>query len=281
MRKVIIVGFIAFSVSACQTMKSETIHYTTANVQNKFILTDKTVSSFPITLSGKLWLPEGDGPFPVVAWGHPTTRGSKSLEEWRRNLRNGLIEEGIGVLFMDSYTGRGLPDRNTWYKLNSSSRYIDGIRALDVLAKHPKIDPRRIGISGASYGANVAMRLQWETHMEQILPGGPRYAAHVAIYPPCNTIIKDFKSTGAPMLILIGQKDWNYASRCEERAAERQQAGAQVKVVTYPDAYHCFIASSPPRMVNSPVYADCGVRVFYKKRGSSIRIKAKNLGQIV
>ncbi len=266
----------ALALTACQTMKSETVNYTTANVQNRFILSNKTITSFPITLSGRLWLPEGNGPFPVVVWGHPSTMGSNNLAQWRRNLRSELISEGIGIFFSDSYTGRGLPRSNTWIKLNSSSRYVDGIRALDALAKHQKVDPKRIGISGASFGANVAMRLQWETHMNQIQPGGPRYAAHVAIYPPCNTIIKDYKSTGAPMLILIGEKDWNYASRCEDRAKELQKSGAQVKVIIYPGAYHCFLASTPPKIVNSPVYGDCGVRIFDKETGLSTRINARD-----
>lgn len=276
MRKVLTAALVALSLSACQTMKSETFHYTSTNVPGNFWTHDRTPTSFPITLSGKLYLPEGEGPFPVVVWGPPTTRNSDALAQWRRDLRNNLISEGIGIFFNDSYTGRGLHGKVTAKYLNSASRYVDGVRILNALAKHPKIDPKRIGISGASYGANIAMRLQWEGYMNQIQPDGFRYAAHVPIYPPCNAIIKNYKSTGAPMLILIGEKDYNDANRCKSRVAELREAGAQVDLVIYPNAYHCFIASFPPRMVNTPVYRDCGTKVLDKAVGYSVRINAKS-----
>ena len=131
------------------------------------------------------------------------------------------------------------------------------MRALVALAGHPRVDPQRIGVSGASWGANVAMRLQWESFVAKVLPPGLRYAAHVPIYPPCSAIIKDYTSTGAPMLILIGEKDYNDASRCKDRVAELRQAGARIDLVTYPGAHHGFLASVPPRMVETPVYRDC------------------------
>ncbi len=265
----------ALVLAACQTGKpAETLSYTTTNVPGNFVIRNKTPSPFPVTLSGKLWLPEGDGPFPVVLWGHPTTRGSRDLAQWRTDLRTALAAEGIGIFFADSYTGRGLGKRATASKLNSSSRYVDGVRALVALAAHPKVDPQRIGISGASFGANVAMRLQWEAYMDQILPGGLRYAAHVPIYPPCSVIIKDYQSTGAPMLILIGEKDYNDAGRCEDRVAELRQAGARVQLVIYPGAHHGFLASVPPRMVNTPVYTACGTHTIDKANG----LVTRNIG---
>ncbi len=277
MRKSILtLTVMSIALSACQSMKSETVSYTSPYaVPYGFGIGDETLPSFMssaiiVDLSGKLWLPEGEGPFPVVLWGHPTTI-SESLAKWRRDLRDGLIAEGIGVFFNNSYAGRGLPRKATGRYLNSYSRYVDAVRALEALAKHPKIDPERIGISGASFGANVAMRLQWEAYMAQMQPDGLRYAAHVPIYPPCNAIIKDYKSTGAPMLILIGEKDWNYASRCEDRAAELRQAGGQIDLVIYPGAYHCFISTMTPRMVNAPVYGDCGTETIDKAKGFSMR----------
>lgn len=269
---------VAFSIAvcalvACQAVKpTEILSYTTTNVPGNFgVAGSRLPSSFPVTLSGKLWLPEGDGLFPVVMWGHPSTRGSSALADWRRSLRIALAAEGIGIFFADSYTGRGLLRRNTASGLNSESRYLDGARALAALAAHPGIDPQRIGISGASYGANVAMRLQWESYMALVQPGGLRYAAHVPIYPPCSAIIEDYRSTGAPMLILIGEKDYNDATRCEDRAAELRKAGARVELVIYPGAHHGFLASFPPRMVDTPVYTDCGTRTLDRKKGYAVR----------
>lgn len=264
--------FMCLALMACQaTTKSEMVAFTSTNVQQDFGLHGGNPSSFPINLSGKLHLPEGNGPFPVVVWVHPTTINGDGNSRWRGSLRRALLDNGMGIFFPDSYKGRGLPSRNTGRHLNSSSRYIDGVRTLVALAAHPKVDGQRIGISGASFGANVAMRLQWEDYMAQIEPSGLRYAAHVPIYPPCSSIIKDYKSTGAPMLILIGEKDYNDATRCEDRADELRKAGADVEVIIYPGAYHCFISSRSPKMVNTPVYRACGTKTLDRKLGYAVK----------
>ena len=269
---VIAITFVAFAVSACQTsMKGETFKYTSTNVPSDFWSQAGYLAHFPINLSGKLFLPEGKGPFPVVVWGPPSTIKSNALALWRSDLRNALISNNIGIFFNDSYTGRGLPRKVNSNTLNSASRYLDGVRILNALSKHPKINPNKIGISGASYGANIAMRLQWEYYMNMVQPDGLRYAAHVAIYPPCSTRIKGYKSTGSPMLIFIGEQDYNKVERCRERLKELRQDGAQIELVTYPGVYHCYIASFSPRMVTTPVYSECGLQIIDIELGYKYR----------
>lgn len=279
MRRLLALALVTAVLAACQTTKSEKLSYTSTNVAGEFWAShNKMPKSFPITLSGKLYLPQGDGPHRVVVWGPPTTRDSDALAEWRNSLRSALLARNIGIVFNDSYSGRGLGKRATSGALNSSSRYLDSARLLDALAKHPRIDPGRIGIAGASYGANIAMRLQWEYYMQKVLPGGPRYAAHVPIYPPCNAIIRNYESTGAPMLILIGDKDYNDASRCRKRVEELRADGADVDLVVYPNTYHCFLASFPVRLVHTPVYRDCGTKVLDKEMGYEERINVRVFG---
>ena len=276
MHRVLTLVLISFTLIACQTAGSKKFSYTSTNVVGEYWSPYfKKETSFPINLSGKLYLPEGEGPFPVVVWGSPTTRDSEALAQWRSDLRSELLSNGIGIIINDSYTGRGLGKRVTSGRLNSSSRYFDNARLLGALSKHPKIDARRIGIAGASYGANIAMRLQWEYYMDKVLPNGPRYAAHVPIYPPCNAIIKSYESTDAPMLILIGEKDYNDANRCKDRVRELRADGAKVDLVIYPGAYHCFLSTSPVRLVYTPVYKNCGIKVLDVELGYEDRINVR------
>ena len=87
--RIVLAVVTACALAACQTAKPdgsaaapgvETVRYTTANVSSGFALTDERLSSFPVTLSGKLWLPEGDGPFPVVSGG---IRAPSTVTIWR------------------------------------------------------------------------------------------------------------------------------------------------------------------------------------------------------
>ncbi len=250
-------------LSSCQTLKGERVAYTSANVETEYWAYSKPVKTeFPFKLSGHLFLPEGPGPHPVVVWGSPTTHMSPNLSQWRHDLRSGLLERGIGIVFNDSYTGRGFAGKVTNKRLNSASRYFDNTRLLGALAAHPRIDPARIGIAGASYGANIAQRLNWEYYMNKTRPDGLRYAAHVAIYPLCSQKILDYESTGAPMLIFIGKEDYNDATRCHDRVRELKAAGTQVELIEYPATYHCYLSSSSVKLVNTPVYRRCGIQVL-------------------
>ena len=80
------------------------------------------------------------------------------------------------------------------------------------------------------------------------------------------------------MLILIGDKDYNDASRCKKRVEELRADGADVDLVIYPNAYHCFLASFPVKLVNTPVYRDCGTKVLYKEMGYAGRINVRVRG---
>ncbi len=263
MKRLALLLLIPFIISACQaTMTSETFTYTSTYVRMHHWIGEPGKMDYELTLSGNLYLPEGPGPHPVVVWSHPSTRNNPNMLTWKNGLRSGLLANGIGLLINDHYTGRGIGNKANWRKLNTDSRIVDAIRLLAALAEDHRIDAERIGISGASFGANVAKRTQWEYYMEKMLPDGPRYAAHVPIYPNCYSIIKNYRSTGAPMLILIGEKDHTDPHRCVDRGKEMRADGADVEVVVYPNAYHCFIQTSSYSTYPFPLMKHCKMRVL-------------------
>lgn len=57
--------------------------------------------------------------------------------------------------------------------------------ALKYLATHPRIDPDRIGITGFSLGGILAMYTASSMLAAEHLGTGPRFAAHVPVYPVC------------------------------------------------------------------------------------------------
>ena len=115
--------------------------------------------------------------------------------------------------------------------------------------------------------------------MNKTRPDGLRYAAHVAIYPPCSQKILDYESTGAPMLIFIGKEDYNDATRCHDRVRELKAAGTQVELIEYPATYHCYLSSSSVKLVNTPVYRRCGIQVLKTKIGRMSREDAEVWGK--
>src|SRR5207245_8332578 len=69
-----------------------------------------------------------------------------------------LNELGISTFALDSFTGRGLTEVNSNQALLGRLNFIvDLYRALEVLASHPRVDPRRIVLMGFSRGGQATL----------------------------------------------------------------------------------------------------------------------------
>ncbi len=93
------------------------------------------------TVSGQLRLPAASGRLPVVVLIHGSGGMGPNIEMWAREF-NAI---GIGSFAIDGFTGRGLTQTSTNQALLGRLNFIlDIYRGLDVLAKHPRVDPQRI-----------------------------------------------------------------------------------------------------------------------------------------
>ncbi len=63
----------------------------------------------------------------------------------------------------------------------------DAYHALTLLRTHPRLDPKRMGLMGASKGGGVALFTAWEFMTKPSLPGPERFALHIPLYPNCST----------------------------------------------------------------------------------------------
>ncbi len=92
--------------------------------------------------------------------------------------------------------------------------------ALKYLASHPSIDPGKIGIMGFSLGGVLSMYTASGPLSSEHLGSGPRFAAHVPLYPACWVHEANARAsqkltlagayaglTGAPIHVLAGAKD--------------------------------------------------------------------------
>jgi len=124
-----------------------------------------------------------------------------------------LNQAGIATLEVDMFQGRGLP-------LSPVHNMPHAYQSLQYLARHARVDPKRVGIMGFSWGAQVALLASSGELARQYSNGTLRYAAHLPLYPQCWVIRtarngKDaflkpeiFKRvTGSPVHILAGDKD--------------------------------------------------------------------------
>lgn len=124
-----------------------------------------TLQSGKYTLPGKLCVPKGKGPFPLVILSHGS--GPNGMDEKMgpnrifRDLAYGLASQGIAVYRFHKRTYvYGLESAENSDELTVKEEYLDDLyAAIDTLRSFPRIDSTRLFLMGHSLGALLAPRV--------------------------------------------------------------------------------------------------------------------------
>lgn len=222
----------------------------------------------PRKISGQLRLPLGDGPFPAVILYHGHYHPD-DLEPWFQKLVPRLVEAGIGVFVIDSFTGRQITNTAFYEaRLPRAARLTDVFQALKFLAGLDEIDENRIGISAYSVGGTTAMLAADRRVNETSLAGGRSFAALLPVYPACQVRFRHPELTGAPMLVLVaGNDDYSPSSFCEQYGKDAVVAGYDVKIKKYENAQHGWVNDKASTdCENCMTFRDCGM-MFIEESG--------------
>jgi len=185
--------------------------------------------------------------YPAVVVVHTISGFQEANEGW---LAAELRRSGFATLTYDSFSARGLSQSAVVGSRTGpplASGVADAFAALHFLAGHPRIDADRIGIDGFSFGGEVAHLTAFEVLRAVMATGSSRFAAHVATYPggSYGARAEAGAYTGAPILMLLGEKDDNLpVAKAEGYLAYASAAGhpAPIATVVYPGAFHAWTA---------------------------------------
>lgn len=195
----------------------------------------------PVTLAGELRIPRpGTDRMPAVILVHGSGGVSGAVDDWSRQLNSA----GVATFILDSFTGRGLvstvADQD---QLGRLAMTVDAYRALELLAKHPRIDPARIAVMGFSRGGQAALYSSLKRLYRMHGPaGGVQFAAYITLYANCGTTyVNDHEVADRPIRMFHGTAD-DYVPVAPCRAyVERLRAkGKDVLLTEYADAHHVF-----------------------------------------
>jgi dienelactone hydrolase len=206
----------------------------------------------PVRLAGELRIPKpGTGRLPAVILLHGSDGVSGGVDAWARFLN----EMGVATFVLDAFTGRGIwtvsSDEAQFARLNM---ILDGYRALELLSKHPRIDPQRIAVMGFSRGGQAALYSSVKRFQRLRLAPGLGFAAYIAFYPDCHTTYVDGDDVAdKPIRIFHGSADdYNPPAPCREYVARLKKAGKNVQMTEYPGAHHTFDSPATPVPTKSP-----------------------------
>ena len=193
----------------------------------------------PTTLAAQFRIAQGSGQLPVVIMIHGSGGIGSNIEMWSNELNS----IGISTFVIDGFTGRGLTSVNTDQALLGRLSFVlDVYRALDVLAKHPRVDPTRIALMGFSRGGQGALYASLNRFQKTWNKSGVHLAAYLPFYPDCATTYQnDTDVADRPIRIFHGTPDdYNPVASCKDFVNRLKAAKKDVVLTEYPNAQHSF-----------------------------------------
>lgn len=198
-------------------------------------------------LNGHLEFPVRSGPFPAVILMHGCSGlPSRAVDGWQPEL----VSWGYATFVVDSFRGRRLVEVcKDSLALTSNRRIPDAYGALRILATHPRIDARRIGLMGFSHGglAVLASGNEW-ARRTYAASAGASFRAFLPFYPYCNAEVpEEAWGVAGPVRIHIGElDDWTPARTCQALVTRGRAAGFDMGIRIYPGALHGFDSIGSP-----------------------------------
>ena len=172
------------AVRPAQVARMEILSFPSMTLTDQQFLTGQKEGKL-VTMAGELRLPRpGTDRLPAVVLLHGSGGVSGNVLDWEQDL-NAM---GVATFVIDSFTPRGIVNTlNDQSQLGRTTMIVDAYRALDVLSRHPRIDPTRIALMGFSRGGQAALYASLKRFQRLQGIAGQEFAAYIAFYPPCNT----------------------------------------------------------------------------------------------
>jgi dienelactone hydrolase len=214
----------------------------------QFLQGDKNVKE--VTVNGILRFPPKpvSQKIPVIFLVHGSSGIGANVEYWS----NHFLSEGYATFSLDGFTGRGLtvvgPNQALLGRLNL---ILDSYRAMEILAKHPRLDSSKFVMMGFSRGGQAALFASVDRFNKQWNKSGTVFAAHIPFYADCvTTYIGDDKTTGKPIRLHHGKADdYNPIGVCKTYVNKLKAGKQDAELFEYDFGPHAFdspLGAVPP-----------------------------------
>ena len=191
------------------------------------------------SVSGEFRIAQGSGRLPTVLMVHGSGGIGANIDLWTKEFN----QIGISTFVLDGFTGRGLTVLSTNQALLGRLNLIlDAYRALDVLGRHPRVDPSRMMLMGFSRGGQATLYASLKRFHQTWNKSGVDFAAYVPFYPDCmTTYLADTDLVDRPIRIFhCGADDYDPVAPCKTYVDRLRRTGHDVQLTEYANAPHAF-----------------------------------------
>ena len=229
----------------------EIIKFTSYNPGIPLTIINGSYVNSPVEVSGKLILPKEGKNLPVVVTVHSSGGPSEftsPTQSWRNDFKNQLLKNNIGIFEIDNFTSRGAKSTGSNQgKVSVNAGELDALVAYKILDKHPRVDAKKLGITGHSRGGMASNMAVEKKYSDVILGEENYYKASLPMAPDCFNVAFD-KPTPTPAKILFllgGADDYTLAKFCVAYAEKMKKAGGDVEVIVKEGWHHDFYTDAP------------------------------------
>ena len=227
--------------------------YNSGPFPNEFMsLKDGSYKNSPVKIDAVIKYPEkGDGPYPIVVFNHASGGPILFSNKWfkfNRQQARYFLKKGIAVMFVDNFSSRNAMNVGTdQSQVSTFSFYIDAFMTLDFLSNDPKIDIKRVGITGWSRGGMNSLAIAEKRIRDILIDDNLYYAASLPRSVECRQ--SGFFRNPLPIketkiwMINGANDDASHAHVCEEYGEKMKVNGADIKITTKAGWGHGFEAN--------------------------------------
>ena len=192
-------------------------------------------------LWGKLFLPEGPGPFPVVI----IAPGSLGLQQHHAILAAAITDAAIAACAIDPFGTRGvLSTVANQVQFSFAASAWDVLAAAEVLAARSDIDPARIGAQGHSRGGSAVLNAA-SVHLAAAA-NAPKLVGVYGAYPWSGQQFLNPAVGSTRVRAIIGDRDdWCSPMQVQAHIQAIRLAGGDATVRIVAGAPHSFDRSTP------------------------------------
>ena len=230
--------------------------YNSGPFPNEFMsLKDGSYKNSPVNVDALIAYPKkGEEPFPIVVFNHSSGGARLFSNEWfkfNRQQARMLLKKGIAVMFVDNFNGRSVVSAGAdQAQVSTYSFYIDAFMTLEYLSKNPKINIKKVGITGWSRGGMNSLAIAEKRIRDALISKDLYYAASIPRSVECRQsgFFRNPQPIKETKIWMVNGKDddASHAHICEEYGEKMKANGADIKVTTKAGWGHGFEANYDP-----------------------------------
>jgi dienelactone hydrolase len=228
---------------------------------------DGSYKKSPINIDALIAYPKkGEAPYPLVVFSHASGGPGQFSSKWfkfNKQMAKQLRKKGFAIMFLDNFSARGaIHTYDDQYQVSNYAGYVDAFMALEYLSKDPKINIKKVGITGWSRGGMNSLYITEKRLRDVLISKDLYYAASQPRNVSCwgglffenPQPIKETK-----IWMVNGEKDdVTLAAPCIEYGKKLKENGADIEVTTKKGWGHGFEGAYEPEYEpNAQVFTTC------------------------